>query len=104
MYWPLEPRINLSVWIAISPIGEEQGRLRLIPGSHTRWLDDEYQQLEKEAAFGTGLAPEQVDEGSRVEFELAPGQAVFFNEAGECLPFPLSLSQSFCPGCQRSSC
>ena len=79
VYWPLEPRINITVWIALTPIHEPQGRLSIIPGSQG-WLDDEYQTLERDAAFGRGLTPEQVDEPARVEFDLAPGQAIFFSE------------------------
>ena len=47
-YWPMEPRINLTAWIALGPTFPENGCLRLIPGSHKEWLDDEYRPLDKE--------------------------------------------------------
>ena len=64
-YWPMEPRINLTAWIALGPTFAENGCLRLIPGSHKAWLDDDYRTLDERSAFSRGLAPDQVDE-SRV--------------------------------------
>ena len=43
-YWPMEPRINLTAWIALGPTFSENGCLRLIPGSHKAWLDDDYKE------------------------------------------------------------
>ncbi len=80
-YWPMEPRINLTAWIALGPTFPENGCLRLIPGSHKEWLDDEYRPLDKNAAFSQGLEPEQVDEASAVDMVMEPGEVTFFSEA-----------------------
>ena len=80
-YWPMEPRINLSAWIALGPTFRENGCLRLIPGSHKKWLDEEYRTLGEGSAFSEGLAPDQVDESKAVNLEMAPGECVFFSEA-----------------------
>ena len=50
-YWPMEPRINLTAWIALGPTFSENGCLRLIPGSHKAWLDDDYRTLDEKSAF-----------------------------------------------------
>ena len=80
-YWPMVPRINLSVWIALGPTFRENGCLSLIPGSHRGWLDDQYQTLEPAAGFSEGLADDQVDDSCIVHLEMSPGEAVFFTEA-----------------------
>ncbi len=80
-YWPMEPRINLTVWIAMGPVSRDNGCLRLIPGSHKIWMDEDYRSLTSDSAFDTGLAAEQVDESRALHLEMAPGKAVFFTEA-----------------------
>ena len=80
-YWPMEPRINLTAWIALGPTFKENGCLRIIPGSHKNWLDDEYRELDEHSSFSKGLDPEQVNESKAIDFEMDPGQVVFFSEA-----------------------
>lgn len=80
-YWPMDPRINLTAWIALGPTSPENGCLRLIPGSHKNWLDDEYQPLDKTSAFSRGLANEQVEESKAVDMVMQPGDVTFFSEA-----------------------
>ena len=80
-YWPMEPRINLTAWIALGPTFPENGCLRLIPGSHKDWLDDEYQPLDKDSAFSRGLSHEQVDESKAIDLSMQPGEVTFFSEA-----------------------
>ncbi len=80
-YWPMEPRINLTAWIALGPTFRENGCLRLIPGSHKAWLDDDYRPLDAQSAFSRGLSPDQVDESRAIDLEMSPGEAVFFSEA-----------------------
>lgn len=80
-YWPMEPRINLTAWVALGPTSPENGCLRLIPGSHKHWLDDQYQTLDEQSAFAQGLNPDQVDESKAVDMIMEPGDVVFFSEA-----------------------
>ena len=80
-YWPMEPRINLTAWVALGPTFRDNGCLRLIPGSHKRWLDEYYQPLDQNSAFHDGLTADQVDESSALDLEMSPGEVVFFNEA-----------------------
>ena len=80
-YWPMEPRINLTAWVALGPTYRENGCLRLIPGSHKQWLDEQHQRLEGDSSFSHGLTADQVDESSALDLEMTPGEVVFFNEA-----------------------
>ena len=80
-YWPMAPRINLTAWIALGPTFPENGCLRLIPGSHKEWLDDEYRAMGEGSAFSRGLAADQIDESKAVDMIMDPGDVVFFSEA-----------------------
>ena len=81
MYWPLEPRINFTAWVALTPMSADSGRLAVLPGTHRSWRDDDYAPVQPPASFGTALPPSKVDASQRVEFELQPGDVVFFDEA-----------------------
>ena len=81
VYWPMQPRINMTAWVTLSPTFKENGCLRIIPGSHKEWLDDEYTDLDKAAQFGRGLQADQVDESQAIDLEMNPGEVIFFSEA-----------------------
>ena len=87
MYWPLEPRINFTAWVALTPMSADSGRLAVLPGTHRSWRDDDYAPVQPPASFGTALPPSKVDASQRVEFELQPGDVVFFDEAVVRLSF-----------------
>lgn len=81
VYWPMEPRINMTAWVALSPTFKENGCLRIIPGSHKQWRDEDYTDLDQDAQFGRGLTADQVDESQAIDLEMNPGEVVFFSEA-----------------------
>lgn len=81
VYWPMEPRINMTAWVALSPTFKENGCLRIIPGSHKSWRDEDYTDLDSAAQFGRGLSADQVDESQAIDLEMNPGDVVFFSEA-----------------------
>ena len=87
MYWPLEPQINFTAWVALTPMSADSGRLAVLPGTHRSWRDDDYAPVQPPASFGTALPPSKVDAAQRVEFELQPGDVVFFDEAVVRLSF-----------------
>ncbi|HTT90270.1 MAG TPA: phytanoyl-CoA dioxygenase family protein [Acidimicrobiales bacterium] len=34
-YWPMEPHHSVTVWIAFTEVDEENGAMKIVPGSHT---------------------------------------------------------------------
>ncbi len=77
-YWPIEPIINVTAWIAVDEVTEENACLQVIPGSHRavvphvaapegKWFDEE-------------ADPDKVDSSMAVKLTLKPGQFVLFNE------------------------
>lgn len=37
-YWPMSPHNTVTVWLAFNDVNEENGALRIVPGSHTAGL------------------------------------------------------------------
>ena len=77
-YWSIEPIINVTAWIAVDEVTEENACLQIIPGSHRaviphvpvgegKWFDEE-------------ADPHRVDTATAVKLTLKPGQFVLFNE------------------------
>jgi ectoine hydroxylase-related dioxygenase (phytanoyl-CoA dioxygenase family) len=77
-YWPLEPPVIASAWIAISPAKRENGCLQILPGSHRKAIP--HIPATDEMVFGEMCDPEYVDTDKRVYLEMEPGQFILFNE------------------------
>jgi len=79
-YWPMEPAINATAWVSLGWSIEENGCLKVIPGTHNTVVRHN-DTGDANSAFGEGLAADQVDESRAVALEMLPGQIAFFNEA-----------------------
>jgi ectoine hydroxylase-related dioxygenase (phytanoyl-CoA dioxygenase family) len=77
-YWPLEPVINLSAWIAIDHCSIENACVQLIPGSHKRTIPHIPADDHKE--FGEMADPTYFDASQAIPMELMPGEFFLFNE------------------------
>ncbi|MGW0228114.1 phytanoyl-CoA dioxygenase family protein [Actinopolymorpha singaporensis] len=77
-YWPIEPPLNLSVWMAIDEVTTENSCVRIIPGSHRRVVP--HVPARDGVAFGQEADPAYVDEDAAVDMVLRPGQFFLFNE------------------------
>jgi ectoine hydroxylase-related dioxygenase (phytanoyl-CoA dioxygenase family) len=77
-YWPVEPIINITAWIAVDEVTVENSCLELIPGSHKKvvphikapagkWFDEE--------ADNT-----RFDISKKIQLPMRPGEFVLFNE------------------------
>lgn len=76
-YWPIEPKRNVTAWVALAPTTRANGCLRVIPGSHRADLPH-VPVHDSRSWFAKGAAG--VDESRAVDLEMAPGDAVFFTE------------------------
>jgi hypothetical protein len=77
-YWPIEPLLNLSAWIAIDPVTTENSCVNVIPGSHKRLVS--HIPSRDGMAFGEEADPAHVDTSRAVAMELKPGEFFLFNE------------------------
>jgi hypothetical protein len=76
-YWPLEPAIIISAWVAVDRSDRGNSCVQLIPGSH--------REMRKHVpspgtAFAEMADTTGVDLSTAVDMELEPGQFFLFNE------------------------
>ena len=77
-YWPIDPPLNLSAWLAIDPVTQENSCCRIIPGSHKKIVP--HIPAPDGMAFGEMADPRAVDESKAIPMELRPGEFFLFNE------------------------
>ena len=74
LFWPIDPGICVSAWIAIDRADTANGCLAMIPGSHRRRVP----QVNMEGG-GRKADPTLFDETKKVSIELEPGEFVIFD-------------------------
>ncbi|MBE7464654.1 MAG: phytanoyl-CoA dioxygenase family protein [Planctomycetes bacterium] len=77
-YWPIEPPLNLTAWIAVDPVSVENSCVRVIPGSHKKILPE--RPTTAEQIFDKSADASLIDESKAVSMELKPGEFFLFNE------------------------
>jgi len=77
-YWPLEPPVNISAWIAIDKVTVENSCVQIIPGSHRRSIP--HIPAEEGMAFKNMADPQFFDIEQAVNMELQPGEFFLFSE------------------------
>lgn len=77
-YWPLEPIINISAWIAIDDVRIDNSCVQILPGSHKKVVP--HIRSREGMAFGEEADPKYFDAAQIVNMELAPGEFFLFNE------------------------
>lgn len=77
-YWPMDPPLNFSVWLAITEATVDNGALFVLPGSHLEVLpvveageDDLFAKMTDPATFDAGKARPLV---------MRPGEAIIFSD------------------------
>lgn len=76
-YWPLEPQINITAWIALEDVTEENAPLMIIPGSHQKMLPHT---AAPGKIFGEEADPAQVDMSKAITLPMRAGQFIIFSE------------------------
>ena len=77
-FWPLEPPLNTSAWIAIDEVTAENSCVQIIPGSHRQSL--RHVKAREGLAFGEVADPAAFDAASAINMELKPGEFFIFSE------------------------
>jgi ectoine hydroxylase-related dioxygenase (phytanoyl-CoA dioxygenase family) len=77
-YWPLEPVVNISSWMAIDPVTVENSCVQIIPGSHKKMIP--HKKSTDGMAFGEMADPAFVETSKLINIELKPGEFFLFNE------------------------
>jgi hypothetical protein len=76
-YWPLEPQVNVTVWIAIEDIAADSSPLHVIPGSHRKMLPHV---PVAGKAFEEEADPALVDTSRATPLLIRAGEFVMFSE------------------------
>ncbi len=77
-YWPLEPPVIISAWLAIDRVTRENACMQIIPGSHRKLMP--HIKATPDMAFLEMVDPDTIDTSLAVDIELEPGQFILFNE------------------------
>ncbi|MCG9129395.1 phytanoyl-CoA dioxygenase family protein [Candidatus Poribacteria bacterium] len=77
-YWPVEPPIIISAWIAIDSATLENSCLQIIPGSHRKVIP--HIKATSDMAFNQMGDLNYIDTSNVVNLEMQPGEFVLFNE------------------------
>lgn len=77
-YWPIEPVVNITAWVALTEAVVSNSCVQLIPGSH-RTVVPHIAATEGQA-FAERADPAHFDAGQCVNMELKPGEFFLFTE------------------------
>ena len=77
-YWPMDPPLNFSVWLAVTEANAENGGLCYLPGSHLEVLP--VVEAGEEYLFAKMTDPTVFEPGAAKVLEMRPGEAVIFND------------------------
>lgn len=74
-YWPLDPMEVITFWLAVDRSDEENGCMKVIPGTHTTTLlnHEDMVAQDEESLFDVGMDANAVDETKAISLILNPG-------------------------------
>ena len=79
-YWPLEPKISATVWLAFEDADEENGAMKVIPGSHTAGLLRHSRSSDTDSVLTLECEGGQFREDEAVSLVLKAGQISIHND------------------------
>ncbi|MCW8129173.1 MAG: phytanoyl-CoA dioxygenase family protein [Planctomycetota bacterium] len=77
-YWPIDPVINISAWLAIDECTPENSCVQILPGTHK--LEIPHVKAPEGMAFQEMVDLTGIDTSKAVNMILKPGQFFLFNE------------------------
>ena len=77
-FWPIEPPVNISAWIAIDDVTVENAPLQIIAGSHRQFIP--HMRSPEEMAIQEMASPDAYDASQAVNMELKAGEFFLFSE------------------------
>jgi len=73
-YWPVDPKISATVWLAFEDVDEENAAMRVIPGSHKAGLLKHSRSTDTDSVLTLELEGGQFREDTAVSLNLKAGQ------------------------------
>jgi ectoine hydroxylase-related dioxygenase (phytanoyl-CoA dioxygenase family) len=74
LFWPIEPLVSCSVWVAIDKVDDENGAMRVIPGSHHGNYRAHHLVEDPNLSLNREIDLTYEEERKAVTIELKPGQ------------------------------
>jgi chlorinating enzyme len=73
-YWPMKPHHTVTVWLAFDDVGEENGAMKVIPGSHLHGIMQHKRSVETSSVLTLELETGTFSEAEAVQFKLKAGE------------------------------
>jgi len=73
-YWPMKPHNTVTVWLAFDDVGEDNGAMKIIPGSHTAGLLKHRRSTQTDSVITLELESGTFREDAAVQFKLKAGE------------------------------
>jgi non-heme Fe2+,alpha-ketoglutarate-dependent halogenase len=73
-YWPMTPQNSVTVWLAFDDVDEENGGMKIIPGSHKAGLIKHARSTETNSILTLELEGGSFAEDTAVQFKLKMGE------------------------------
>lgn len=73
-YWPMKPHNSVTVWLAFDDVDEENGAMKLIPGSHKAGLLKHQRRDKTDSILTLELETGTYNETNAVQFKLKAGE------------------------------
>jgi ectoine hydroxylase-related dioxygenase (phytanoyl-CoA dioxygenase family) len=73
-YWPMKPQHTVTVWLAYDDVDEENGAMKIIPGSHRAGLLRHARSTDTDSILTLELESGTFDESQAVQFKLKAGE------------------------------
>ncbi|MEX2535024.1 MAG: phytanoyl-CoA dioxygenase family protein [Trueperaceae bacterium] len=72
-FWPLEPMEVVTLWLSLDEVDQENGCLRMIPGTQKLDIQATHERKDVDNVLGAEMDLSQVDEDRAVDVVLRPG-------------------------------
>ena len=73
-YWPMKPHHTVTVWLAFDDVDEENGAMKVIPGSHLHGIMQHKRSVETTSVLTLELETGTFSEAEAVQFKLKAGE------------------------------
>jgi len=73
-YWPLEPHLTTTVWLAFYDTDAGNGAMKVLPGSHRQGAIDHQAAEDVNSVLGKQIRSEDIDEEQLVHLDLKAGE------------------------------
>ena len=79
-YWPMKPHHSVTVWLAFDDVDEENGGMKIIPGSHLGGLLQHRRQDRTDSIITLELETGTFREADAVQFKLKAGEVTLHDD------------------------